>query len=371
MVILSIFLLGRNTTPTVASSTSHGISKYFIIGITAAYVVIFLVALFGNSFGLFVVLKKSSSKSATNLFIANMAVADLLLTFTVMHFTIAFFYRHTRWFGGVLGTFTCKALFYAIPISIAATVFTMMFISFDRFYAIFYPLREKLFRKPKILSAIIWVLSIVLMIPYVFLFQVEYNAAEGTYYCSQVWPWEDQNDTLEETYRVLKTFHIVVFITLYALPLCVVVINYSLICRKLRLRQIPGNVSDGNRANVEKSKRKVVGLLVTVCVVFALCWFPVYVNHYFWYVRPDQLHLLPVEAQVVFIWIAHANSAINPCLYVLLNSEFRKMLFATLVCHSEVAPRPLPPQPVPLVVRGRPLQLEQHNRQHVEGPVIE
>ena len=325
---------------------------------------IFLVALFGNSFGLFVVLKKSSSRSATNLFIANMAVADLLLTFTIVPFSIAYFYRGARWFGGVLGTVTCKALFYAIPISIAATVFTMMFISFDRFYAIFYPLREKLFRKPKILSAIIWVLSILLMIPYIFLFQVKYMAAEGTYYCLQVLPWA-------ETYRVLKTFHIVVFITLYVLPLCVTGINYSLICRKLWLRQIPGNVSDSNRAMAEKSKRRVVRLLVTVCVVFALCWFPIYVNHYLWYVRPDQRHLLPSEVQYIFLWLAHANSAINPCLYVLLNSEFRRKIFATLVCHSEVAPKPLPPQPVPLVVRGRPPQLEQHNRQHLEGPVIE
>ena len=263
-------------------------------------------------------------------------------------------------------------MFYAIPISIAATVFTMMFISFDRFYAIFYPLRENLFQKPKILSAIIWVLSIVLMIPYVLMFQVEYRTAEGTYYCLQVWPWADQNDlTPEETYRVLKTFHIVVFISLYVLHLCVAVTNYSLISRKIWVRQIPRNVSDSNRANAEKSKRKVVRLLVTVCVVFALCWFPVYVNQYFWYVRPDQSHLLPVEAQVIFTWLAHGNSAINPCFYVLLNSEFRKKLFATLVCHSEVASGPLPPQQVPLVVRRRPLQLEQHNRQHVEGPVIE
>ena len=325
---------------------------------TAAYVLIFLVALLGNSFGLFVVLKKSSSKSATNLFIANMAIADLLLTFTVMPYSVAFLYRSTRWVGGVLGTVTCKALFYVIAISIAATVFTMMFISFDRFYAIFYPLREKLFRKPKVLSTIIWILSILLMIPYFFFFEVKYMAAEGTYYCLLVWQRAD-------SFRVLKTFHIVVFITLYVLPLCVTGINYSLICRKLWMRQIPGNVSDSNRANAEKSKRKVVRLLVIICVVFAVCWFPIHVYHYFWYVRPDQRHLLPIEVLFVFTWIAHANSAINPCLYVLLNSEFRRKIFATLVCHSEV-----PLQPVPLVVRGRPLQLEQHNRQHLEGPVM-
>ena len=289
-----------------------------------------------------------------------------------MPYSVAFYYRGGQWFVGTLGNVTCKALFYAFPIGIAATVFTMMFISFDRLYAIFYPLREKLFRKPKILSAIIWILSIVLMIPNVFLHQVKYFPNADEHVCIQVWPWADQNDlTFEETYRVLKTFHIVVFITLYVLPLCITVTNYSLICRKLWFRQIPGNVSESNRANAEKSKRKVVRLLVIICVVFAVCWFPVYVNHYFWYVRPDQLHLLPEEAEVVFILLAHANSAINPCLYVLLNSEFRRKLFATLVCHPEVMPRPLPPQPVPLVVRGRPLQLEQHSCQHVEVPVIE
>ena len=226
-------MLGTNTTPavhqndTIALPQSGGVSTNFIIGITAAYVVIFLVALFGNSFGLFVVLKKSLSKNATNLFIANMAITDLLLTFTVMPYSIAYFYRHTRWFGGALGNFTCKALFYCIRISIAASVFTITIISFDRLYAIFYPLREKLFRKPKILSAIIWVLSIVLMIPTVLLHTVKYFPKEDAYYCTQVWPWEDPNDlTFEETFRVLKTFHIVLFITLYALPLCVTVTNY-------------------------------------------------------------------------------------------------------------------------------------------------
>ena len=372
-------MLGTKTTHsvhiqnvTMLPSQSSGVSTNFIIGMVAAYSVIILVALFGNSFGLFVVLKKSSSRSATNLFIANMAVADLLLTFTMMPFSVVFFYRVDRWFGGTLGTVTCKALFYAIPIAISATVFTMMLISFDRFYAIFYPLKEKIFRKPKILSAIIWVLSIVLMIPYVFLFHVVYDPITDEYYCVQIWPWADQNDhTDKKTYRVLKTFHIVVFITLYALPLCVTVTNYSLICRKLWLRQIPGNVSDSNRASAEKSKRKVVRLLVTVCVVFALCWFPVYVNHYFWYVRPDQQNLLPEEVKIVFNWLAHANSAINPCLYILLNSEFRKKLFTTLLCHTEVVPRTFPLQAVPLVVRGRTLELEQHNRQQLEGPVLE
>ena len=309
-----------------------GIPLVLKIGLTSAYVVIFLVALFGNSVGFYVVVikKESLSRSVTNLFIGNMAVADLLLTITIMPFSVAFLYRDTLWIGGTLGSITCKALFYVMPVFISASVFTMMLISFDRFYAVFFPLKEKFFQKPKVLSAIIWISSFGLMTPIVLMYQTR-EIQPGVYYCLQKWPWAPPNDTdFTETYKVLKSFHISVFVIVYALPLSITIIIYSLICRKLWLRKIPGNVTDTNLAAAKKSKRKVVRLLVVICVVFAVCWFPVYVNHYLWFVRPDQRHKLPVSVQMLFNWIAHANSALNPCLYILLNEKFRRKFQATL-----------------------------------------
>ena len=311
---------------------SVGIPLDFKIGLTSAYVVIFLVALFGNSVGFYVTLikKESSSTSVINLFIGNMAVADLLLTTTIMPFSVAFLYRRSLWIGGTLGSITCKALFYVMPVFISASVFTMMLISFDRFYAVFFPLKEKFFQKPKVLSAIIWILSFGLMTPYVLMYQTT-EIRPGVYYCLQEWPWAPPNDTdFTETYKVLKSFHISVFVIVYALPLSITIIIYSLICRKLWLRKIPGNVTDTNLAAEKRLKRKVTRLLVITCVVFAVCWFPVYVNHYFWYVRPDQSHKLPLKVKLLFNWLAHANSALNPCLYILLNENFRKAFFATL-----------------------------------------
>ena len=319
-----------STTPTYVA---EGTSQEFKFGLTCAYAVIFTIAFLGNSIGLYVVLKKSSSTSVTNLFIANMAVADLMLTFTMMPVQVFFIYEDVSWIPGTLGNLTCKLVFYIIPVSIAATVFTMMFISFDRFYAIFYPLREKIFRKPKILSATIWILSLVLMVPYPMLYQIEYNPQVDKHFCVQVWPWQDKNDVSNaETYRVLRIFHITIFVVLYAWPLTITAVIYFLICRKLWLRKIPGNVTTTNRAAAEKSKRKVVRLLVVIVLVFAICWFPNYVDHYIWFVRPDLRYSIPEEAQLMFLWLAHANSAINPCLYILLNSKFRKELFATIVC---------------------------------------
>ena len=311
---------------------SVGIPLDLKIGLTSAYVVIFLVALFGNSVGFYVVVikKESLSRSVTNLFIGNMAVADLLLTITIMPFSVAFLYRDALWIGGTLGSITCKALFYVMPVFISASVFTMMLISFDRFYAVFFPLKEKFFQKPKVLSAIIWISSFGLMTPIVLMYQTR-EIQPGVYYCLQEWPWAPPNDTdFTETYKVLKSFHICLFVVLYALPLSVTLFIYFLICRKLWLGKIPGNVTDSKIAAENRLKRKVTCLLVITCVVFAVCWFPVYVNHYFWYVRPDQSHKLPSKVQMLFLWIAHANSALNPCLYILLNKKFRQKFQATL-----------------------------------------
>ena len=195
------------TSSTGAPPAPFIITENIKIGMSTAYAVIFIIALLGNTLGLFVVLKKSSrSTSVTNLFIANMAVADLLLTVTLMPFHVGFYFRGVAWIGGTLGKITCKALFYLIPVSIAATVLAMVLISFDRFYAVFYPLKAKIFRKPKILSATIWSLSFVLMLPYPMMYQVQFNSSQNIYECVQVWPWEDPNDpTFKKTYRVLRS----------------------------------------------------------------------------------------------------------------------------------------------------------------------
>ncbi|XP_078353508.1 neuromedin-K receptor-like [Oculina patagonica] len=288
---------------------------------TSAYAVIFVVAFFGNTLGLFVVFKKTSrSTSVANLFIANMAAADhLLLTVTAMPYSVAYFYRGAIWFRGTLGIITCKAVHYAILVSIAATVLAMVLISFDRFYAVFYPLRGKLFRKPRILSAVIWILSFILMIPAVLYYQVKFLPSQNAHIC--VWDWPSDH--------VGKIFHISLFVKLYMFPLVIMAILYVLICVKLWRRKIPGNASGRSRA-VEMSKRKVLRLLVVIVVVFALCWFPTYVSHYFIFVRPEHRHKLPSTVQFVSFWLAHANSAIYPCLYILLNYSFRKRLVSTL-----------------------------------------
>ena len=157
-----------------------------------------------------VVSAKTPSKRITYLLIKNLAVADLILTLTVMPYSVLLMcFDHNRWFGGTMGTITCKLFYYAIPVSIAASVITLTIISIDRFFAIYYPLKLTLFHKHKTITMIIWFVSLLAGSPYFLLFQVD--KFRDRYACLPEWPWSKNI----ETYLVLRAFHIFVFIAFY------------------------------------------------------------------------------------------------------------------------------------------------------------
>ena len=172
-------------TNTTASATLYSIAAK--ISLISAYIFIFTMALFGNSIGLYVACSKAPSRRITDLLIKNLAIADLIFTVTVMPDAVIFIiYEGPRWIGGTLGHITCKLVFYALPVSIAASVITLTVISFDRFCAIFFPLSQALFHKHSTITVIIWLISLITMPPNLLFFQVFQDS--GRYSCYQVWP---------------------------------------------------------------------------------------------------------------------------------------------------------------------------------------
>ena len=295
------------------------------VGFTFAYITIFVISLFGNSVGLQVVMSaKTPSRRITYLLIKNLAVADLILTLTVMPNSVWFMYfDHNRWFGGTMGTITCKLFFYAILVSIAASVITLTIISIDRFFVIYYPLKLTLFHKHKTITMIIWSVSLLAITPYLLLFKVK---KLGDYYvCLPVWPW---SKNIIETYLVMRAFHIFGFIIFYALPLLITAVVNCLLFRRVWFHKSSGTAS-GNRA-LTASRRKVIRMLSIIVVGFALCWLPCYINHYFMFFQPAVFEKIPIAVWSFNFWLSHANSAINPLFYIVLNRRFRKAFLDAL-----------------------------------------
>ena len=265
--------------PLHSTEIKFGFTTETKAGFTFAYITIFVISLLGNSVGLQVVVSaKTSSKRITYLLIKNLAVADLILTLTVMPYSVLLMY-FDRWFGGLMGTITRKLFCYAILVSIAASVITLTIISIDRFFAIYYPLKLTLLHKHKTITMIIWSVSLLAGSPYLLLYQVE--KFRDHYVCLPEWPW---SKNIIETYLVMRAFHIFGFIVFYALPLLITALVNWLVARGVWFHKSPGNASS-NRAS-KAARQKVIRMLAIIVVGFALCWLPCYINHYFKFFQP-------------------------------------------------------------------------------------
>ena len=284
--------------------------------LTAAYCVIFLLSLFGNVMVVFIVRTKPYMKTVTNLLIANMSVADLLMTCFAMPYSVLYLYVQSRWFGGTLGSLTCKTVQFFVAMSIAASILTLAVVSLDRFFAIIYPLkRSTLIPRMLVTNALIWSLACLFVASHFYSYRVT-RFADGYYHCYVDWrPLANM--------KSLKVYYTLLFVFLYLIPLMFIAFFYTIICRKLWLRKIPGNPSINNRRNANIYKRRTVKMLIIIVVIFALCWAPVHVMHYLTHYQYATYKKLPPSVVLTAFFVSHANSSINPLLYIILNRNFR------------------------------------------------
>ena len=107
----------------------------------AAYVIIFLASLLGNSVIIHITRTDNSLKTTTNCLIMTQA-ADLLITFIALPFFLYHRMMKILWFGGVWGFITCKMTLAAVFSVPQFSVLMLVMIAVDHFYAVLLPLRQ-------------------------------------------------------------------------------------------------------------------------------------------------------------------------------------------------------------------------------------
>ena len=284
------------------------------------YSVTILVALTGNLLLIFIVTRRPETRSLTGFLFVNMAAADLLVTLVVMPVSMAIPYTEMKWLPGIAGHITCKAVYFGFHVSIAASILSLMFMSVDRYMAVIFPHRNSRFRRAKFLTVVIWLTSVIIMIPAAVLWKTEEVKPEEMY-CQPAF-----KDLFGDFYAAAMGFYTYLFLLTYFVPLLVISVLYGLVCRKLWRKVIPGAASGEHEERHKKMKRKVVRTLVIVTAAFAICWLPVQCYHLIWAIDFSYHYSLPRHVMFVCIWCGHANSALNPWLYMLLTDKLRVTL---------------------------------------------
>lgn len=296
--------------------------------LTVLYIIIFPIALLGNSLVLYVVFKRQSMRSVLNLLIVNMSIADLLVTVFIMPYSVAYLFVGLQWFSGTFGLILCKTIHFSLTASIAASVITLIVITVDRFVSIVFVWKPCLnLRTSKLSLVIIWVVSIAIMGLHLEVYTVK-QAIPGDerYFCYPDWTRMPVDFN--------KYFAVGMFVMLYANPLVLMAILYSMIVHKLWRDSFAENVGSGGDSNINSSKKRVVKMLVTVTIAFAVCWFPLHAIHYYIYFETETFRCMSMTVILLSFWLGHANSAINPVLYVIFNKTFRRAFLHALHIES-------------------------------------
>lgn len=276
--------------------------------ITALYSVICVVGLFGNVLVMYGVVRYTKMKTATNIYIFNLALADALATST-LPFQSAKYLMSTWPFGELL----CKVVIAIDYYNMFTSIFTLTMMSVDRYIAVCHPVKALEFRTPvkaKIINICVWILSSAIGFP-VMVMAVTVTD-KGKTICMLKFPDPDWYwDTVTK---------ICVFIFAFVVPVLVITVCYGLMI--IRLKSV--RLLSGSKEK-DRNLRRITRMVLVVVAAFIICWTPI---HIFIIVKTvveiDKKNLVVVACWHLCIALGYMNSSLNPVLYAFLDENFKR-----------------------------------------------
>ena len=277
-------------------------------------------ALTGNALLIFIIKRRPDTRSITGFLFVNMAVADLLVTLFVMPVSIEWLYSGGKWLPGIIGHITCTLVYFIFYVTLAASILSLSLMSVDRYLAVIFPLRRfPRFRSPKVLAVVVWLSSMVFSVPIAVVWRLVELKPLGIFICSP--------QIKHLGIFGVKGYYIYLVLLMYLIPLFLSSSLYVLVGRALWRRNVPGVISTETEKRNKRTKLIVVRMLAIITAAFALCWLPAQSYHLILAFRPDIHSSSPPYVMFLCFWSGHANSAVNPWLYIMLNGKFRKGLW--------------------------------------------
>ncbi|XP_071763577.1 somatostatin receptor type 2 [Centroberyx gerrardi] len=290
----------------------------FSVAVAVLYLLVCILGLAGNSLVIVAILKLDKMASAATVYIFNLALADGLFMVGLPFIAMQNF--QNRWeFGDV----ACKVVMVLDGINQFTSVFCLTVMSVDRYMALADPLRFARWRTPrraKAVSAILWLLSLLAVLP----MALHFSARDGL--CTL-----DPALGSDAWWLGFLTY---TFVLGFALPFTVMTASYTALLLTLRSQRLRAAAAASHESH--RLERQVTKMVVAVVLVFGVCWLPFYAFNFCSLYKTD-LVLTFAQGFEFVVLLSYSWSCANPILYTCLSETFRRH-FRALLCPAKRSP---------------------------------
>nr|AKQ63050.1 orphan G-protein coupled receptor 46 [Platynereis dumerilii] len=328
--------LNSNTNGTNADTgaTLPGYTQRIIIGILLGNIIFLTV--FGNCLVISAVVCFRRLRSVTNYFVVSLAVADMTVAVFVMPYSLLFeIYGEWR-FGWVF----CYFWISCDVTCCTASILHLCVISLDRYLAITGPLSyHRRMSKLRAVTMIVgvWICSIAISFLPIFLGWFADHSQMDLY-----------TDSANCGLYVNKIYAVISSAMSFYIPLVVMLCVYFKIFRiaQSQAREIhrleksvdfssgPNDLRFGRKSRKFKKDIKAIRTLGTLMGLFCVSWLPFFLMYL---IMPFCSSCnFPATLVSAITWLGYINSSINPCIYTLLNRDFRIAFRKLVTCNALV-----------------------------------
>ncbi|XP_039962092.1 uncharacterized protein LOC120775783 [Bactrocera tryoni] len=286
-------------------------------------IAIMTLGVIGNIMVPIVIVKTKDMRNSTNIFLTNLSIADLLVllvcTPTVL---VEVNTPPETW---VLGHEMCKAVPF-VELTVAhASVLTILAISFERYYAICEPLKAGYVctkARAILICILAWGIAAVFTSPIIWVAEykfVEYIDGSSVAVC-----------LTQATTNWTVGYFLMTIIVFFILPLLILMVLYAIIAKNLISSNGPMLRVRPSKPELSlKARKQVVLMLGAVVLSFFLCllpfrlltmWIILSSEQTFFEIGVERYYSLLYFCRIMF----YLNSGINPILYNLMSTKFRK-----------------------------------------------
>ncbi|XP_038064430.1 galanin receptor type 1-like [Patiria miniata] len=286
--------------------------------ITVLFTLVFLVGVLGNILVIVAATGRLRGlQKSMSVFILNLSVADLLYLLICLPFQATIITLPSWIFGG----FMCKIVQFLTYVSMCASIFTLVAMSMDRYFAVAYPLKffgVRTLKNSISIIVLIWVLAVGCSAPFLHVFLIHtIEDGDGVVlsYCVE-WGWNNRTQR--------KRYYAFLFAACYMVPLLLMILSYVLILRTLWRTFKPNSEDTDSSSN--KAKKKVTMIVSVVVLAFGICWLPHHVMYMWINFGKFPLTDGTLALKMMAVTLSSLNSSLNPIIYSIMSENFRQAL---------------------------------------------